>query len=212
MRTQIQRSLFFMGLIAVVITFVMSAVMYYQGMQGQHIRELQMTTYTASQALHREDKQEGISYLEGIYKENPAGIHIVWLDKTGEVLYDSEGDNGEPYAEQPEVQQGFKEGESFSIHKSWKGLPKEFYTHKAKDGTLLRISSTRTLNSEVFTVFIPEIVLFVFVFASVFSEVVIQPMQTPEKTHAASTAYNNLYFAIVLIIKTSSRLFIAGYQ
>ena len=58
MRTQIQRSLFFMGLIAVVITFVMSAVMYYQGMQGQHIRELQMTTYTASQALHREDKQE----------------------------------------------------------------------------------------------------------------------------------------------------------
>ena len=120
MRTQIQRSLFFMGLIAVVITFVMSAVMYYQGMQGQHIRELQMTTYTASQALHREDKQEGISYLEGIYKENPAGIHIVWLDKTGEVLYDSEGDNGEPYAEQPEVQQGFKEGESFSIHKSWK--------------------------------------------------------------------------------------------
>ena len=115
MRTQIQRSLFFMGLIAVVITFVMSAVMYYQGMQGQHIRELQMTTYTASQALHREDKQEGISYLEGIYKENPAGIHIVWLDKTGEVLYDSEGDNGEPYAEQPEVQQGFKEGESFSI-------------------------------------------------------------------------------------------------
>lgn len=165
MRTQIQRSLFFMGLIAVVITFVMSAVMYYQGMQGQHIRELQMTTYTASQALHREDKQEGISYLEGIYKENPAGIHIVWLDKTGEVLYDSEGDNREPYAEQPEVQQGFKEGESFSIHKSWKGLPKEFYTHKAKDGTLLRISSTRTLNSEVFTVFIPEIVLFVFVFA-----------------------------------------------
>ena len=56
MRKQIQRSLFFMGLVAVLVSFLMSAVLYYQGMQQQRIHELEMTTYAASRALSEKNK------------------------------------------------------------------------------------------------------------------------------------------------------------
>ena len=101
MRKQIQRSLFFMGLVAVLVSFLMSAVLYYQGMQQQRIHELEMTTYAASRALSEKNKEYSISYLKQLYKENNiSGIHIVWLNKDGQVLYDSAGPLDEDYIAQ----------------------------------------------------------------------------------------------------------------
>ena len=167
MRKQIQRSLFFMGLIAVLVSFLMSAVLYYQGMQQQRIHELEMITYAASRALNVEKKEYSISYLAQMYRENNAlGIHVVWLGKDGEVLYDSAGPIKEDYSAQPEVKTGMEAGKSFSIHKSVNGIPKEFYTYKAPDGTLLRLSSVRSLNFRMFNGYIPGMILFIIVFSA----------------------------------------------
>lgn len=166
MRKQIQRSLFFMGLVAVLVSFLMSAVLYYQGMQQQRIHELEMTTYAASRALSEKNKEYSISYLKQLYKENNAsGIHIVWLNKDGQVLYDSAGPLDEDYIAQSEVKTGMEEGSSFSIHKSVNGVPKEYYTSKAPDGTLLRLSSVRSLNLSMFNGYIPGMILFIIVFS-----------------------------------------------
>ncbi len=166
MRKQIQRSLFFMGLVAVLVSFLMSAVLYYQGMQQQRIHELEMTTYAASRALSEKNKEYSISYLKQLYKENNiSGIHIVWLNKDGQVLYDSAGPLDEDYIAQSEVKTGMEEGSSFSIHKSVNGIPKEYYTHKAPDGTLLRLSSVRSLNLSMFNGYIPGMILFIIVFS-----------------------------------------------
>lgn len=166
MRKQIQRSLFFMGLVAVLVSFLMSAVFYYQGMQQQRIHELEMTTYAASRALSEKNKEYSISYLKQLYKENNiSGIHIVWLNKDGQVLYDSAGPLDEDYIAQSEVKTGMEEGSSFSIHKSVNGIPKEYYTHKAPDGTLLRLSSVRSLNLSMFNGYIPGMILFIIVFS-----------------------------------------------
>ena len=166
MRKQIQHSLFFMGLVAVLVSFLMSAVLYYQGMQQQRIHELEMTTYAASRALSEKNKEYSISYLKQLYKENNiSGIHIVWLNKDGQVLYDSAGPLDEDYIAQSEVKTGMEEGSSFSIHKSVNGIPKEYYTHKAPDGTLLRLSSVRSLNLSMFNGYIPGMILFIIVFS-----------------------------------------------
>ena len=166
MRKQIQRSLFFMGLVAVLVSFLMSAVLYYQGMQQQRIHELEMTTYAASRALSEKNKEYSISYLKQLYKENNiSGIHIVWLNKDGQVLYDSAGPLDEDYIAQSEVKTGMEEGSSFSIHKSVNGVPKEYYTYKAPDGTLLRLSSVRSLNLSMFNGYIPGMILFIIVFS-----------------------------------------------
>lgn len=166
MRKQIQRSLFFMGLVAVLVSFLMSAVLYYQGMQQQRIHELEMTTYAASRALSEKNKEYSISYLKQLYKENNiSGIHIVWLNKDGQVLYDSAGPLDEDYIAQSEVKTGMEEGSSFSIHKSVNGIPKEYYTNKAPDGTLLRLSSVRSLNLSMFNGYIPGMILFIIVFS-----------------------------------------------
>ena len=166
MRKQIQSSLFFMGLVAVLVSFLMSAVLYYQGMQQQRIHELEMTTYAASRALSEKNKEYSISYLKQLYKENNiSGIHIVWLNKDGQVLYDSAGPLDEDYIAQSEVKTGMEEGSSFSIHKSVNGIPKEYYTHKAPDGTLLRLSSVRSLNLSMFNGYIPGMILFIIVFS-----------------------------------------------
>ena len=166
MRKQIQRSLFFMGLVAVLVSFLMSAILYYQGMQQQRIHELEMTTYAASRALSEKNKEYSISYLKQLYKENNAsGIHIVWLNKDRQVLYDSAGPLDEDYIAQSEVKTGMEEGSSFSIHKSVNGVPKEYYTSKAPDGTLLRLSSVRSLNLSMFNGYIPGMILFIIVFS-----------------------------------------------
>ena len=148
------------------VSFLMSAVLYYQGMQQQRIHELEMTTYAASRALSEKNKEYSISYLKQLYKENNiSGIHIVWLNKDGQVLYDSAGPLDEDYIAQSEVKTGMEEGSSFSIHKSVNGIPKEYYTHKAPDGTLLRLSSVRSLNLSMFNGYIPGMILFIIVFS-----------------------------------------------
>lgn len=164
MKVRIYRSLLLMGIISVVVTFVLSAILYYQGMQEQFSHELQHLNRTMAMAVSLDNEDSTKDYLQHIYDDNRGIIHIVWLDKDGSVLYDSDNITDEDYASGAEVKEAMEKGTGSAVHKDAKDSPKSYYAQKAPDGSILRLSSARTVSYKGFSAYLPEIFLFLFVF------------------------------------------------
>ncbi len=163
MRGRIYKSLLFMGIAAVVLTFILSGILYYQGMQEQISRELGHVTVNMSGAVSRERKEDSLDYLRWAFEKNEKAIHIVWLDRDGSVLYDSDNKD-ENYMASGEVKQAFAEGIGHEVHKDSFDKPKTYYAAKADDGTVVRLSSRRMVNYRGYSAYLPEILVFLFVF------------------------------------------------
>ncbi len=163
MRGRIYKSLLFMGIAAVVLTFILSGILYYQGMQEQISRELGHVTVNMSGAVSRERKEDSLDYLRWAFEKNEKAIHIVWLDRDGSVLYDSDNKD-ENYMASGEVKQAFAEGIGHEVHKDSFDKPKTYYAVKADDGTVVRLSSRRMVNYRGYSAYLPEILVFLFVF------------------------------------------------
>ena len=163
MRGRIYQSLLFMGIAAVVLTFILSGILYYQGMQEQLSHELGHVTTNMSGAISKERKDESVDYLRWAFEKNEKDIHIVWLDTDGSVIYDSDNKD-ENYAASGEVKQAFAEGLGHEVHKDSFDKPKSYYAVKADDGTVLRLSSRRMVNYRGYSAYLPEILVFLLVF------------------------------------------------
>ncbi len=163
MRGRIYQSLLFMGIAAVVLTFILSGILYYQGMQEQLSHELGHVTTNMSGAISKERKEDSIDYLQWAFAKNEKDIHIVWLDTDGSVIYDSDNKD-ENYAASGEVKQAFAEGMGHEVHKDSFDKPKSYYAVKADDGTVLRLSSRRMVNYRGYSAYLPEILVFLLVF------------------------------------------------
>ena len=99
-----------MGVISVVLTFILSAILHYQGLQEQYNRELAQMAQTAAAAVSINDADKSKTYLDAIYEANNEEIHIVWMTEKGSVLYDTDGTFGRNYLEMPEIQKAISEG------------------------------------------------------------------------------------------------------
>lgn len=163
MRGRIYKSLLFMSIAAVVLTFILSGILYYQGMQEQMSRELGHVTVNMSGAVSKERKEDSLDYLRWAFEKNEKAIHIVWLDRDGSVLYDSDNKD-ENYMASGEVKQAFAEGIGHEVHKDSFDKPKTYYAAKADDGTVVRLSSRRMVNYRGYSAYLPEILVFLFVF------------------------------------------------
>lgn len=152
-----------MGIVSVIITFILSAILYYQGMQEQFSHELQHLNSVMAGAVSTEDEDRSREYLERIYDDNGRTIHIVWLDRDGAVIYDSDNKD-EDYKSGPEVRQAMENGKGAAVHKDANDSPKSYYAQKAPDGSILRLSSARTVSYKGFSAYLPEIILFLLVF------------------------------------------------
>lgn len=152
-----------MGIVSVIITFILSAILYYQGMQEQLSHELQHLNSVMAGAVSMDDEDRGREYLERIYDDNNRVIHIVWLDRDGTVIYDSDNKD-EDYKNGPEVKQAMETGKGAAVHKDANDSPKSYYAQKAPDGSILRLSSARTVSYKGFSAYLPEIILFLLVF------------------------------------------------
>ncbi len=164
MKVRIYKSLFFMGIASVTTTFILSLVLYYQGMQEQFSRELENMNDVMASAISRNDEDAGKAYLERVHGKNAKNLHIVWLDTDGSVLYDSDNITGRDYTEDIEVQEALNSGEGAVVHKDANDNPKSYFAKKAPDGTILRLSSARNVSFSEFSAFLPEILLFLIVF------------------------------------------------
>ncbi|WP_307973509.1 ATP-binding protein, partial [uncultured Dialister sp.] len=163
MKVRIYRSLLLMGIVSVITTFILSAILYYQGMQEQFSHELQHLNSVMAGAVSSDDEEAGKAYLSRVYKDNGKTIHIVWLDRDGSVIYDSDNKD-EDYASGPEVKEAMEKGKGDAVHKDANDNPKSYYAQKAPDGTILRLSSVRTVSYKGFSAYLPEIILFLLVF------------------------------------------------
>lgn len=164
MRERIHKSLLTIGVVSVLLTFILSAIMHYQGLQDQMTADLARMCATISGAVEQEDEGRSIAYLERIHEQSDGNIHVVWLEKDGRVLYDSDGDTGENYIAGKEVQEALENGKGEAIHQGSSGKPKSYAAHQAPDGTIIRISDTRNVPLSAFSSFFPEIFIFLLVF------------------------------------------------
>lgn len=163
MKVRIYRSLLLMGIVSVIVTFILSAILYYQGMQEQFSHELQHLNSVMAGAVSADDEEAGKAYLSRVYKDNDKTIHIVWLDRDGSVIYDSDNKD-EDYASGPEVKEAMEKGKGDAVYRDANDNPKSYYAQKAPDGTILRLSSARTVSYKGFSAYLPEIILFLLVF------------------------------------------------
>ena len=163
MKVRIYRSLLLMGIVSVITTFILSAILYYQGMQEQFSHELQHLNSVMAGAVSTDDEEGSRAYLSRIYDDNHKAIHIVWLDRDGTVLYDSDNKD-EDHACGPEVKEAMEKGKGDAVHRDANDNPKSYYAQKAPDGTILRLSSARTVSYKGFSAYLPEIILFLLVF------------------------------------------------
>lgn len=163
MKVRIYRSLLLMGIVSVIVTFILSAILYYQGMQEQFSHELQHLNSVMAGAVSADDEEAGKAYLSRVYKDNDKTIHIVWLDRDGSVIYDSDNKD-EDYASGPEVKEAMEKGKGDAVHRDANDNPKSYYAQKEPDGTILRLSSARTVSYKGFSAYLPEIILFLLVF------------------------------------------------
>lgn len=163
MRGRIYKSLLVMGLVSVILTFILSAILYYQGMQEQISQELGHMTSTISGSISKEEDESSRKYLDWIYQKNNGDIHVVWLDTDGGVLYDS-SHKDEDYMASGEVKEAMATGSGHEVHKDSNDKPKSYYAVRCDDGTILRLSSGRMVSYRGYSSYLPEIVIFLLVF------------------------------------------------
>ena len=163
MRGRIYKSLLCMGIVSVILTFVLSAILYYQGMQEQISHELGHMTTTISGSVSKDREEETLDYLQWVFENNDEEIHIVWLDTDGSVLYDSDHKT-ENYLNSGEVKEALETGKGHEVHKDSFDKPKSYYAVRAEDGTILRLSSARMISYQGYSAYLPEIIVFMLVF------------------------------------------------
>ena len=164
MRTRVYKNLLIMGIFSVLAAFILSIILYYQGLQEQFSKDLERMTGDMALALSVEEQDRGREYLTQIFEAHGRRVHIVWLDAAGEVLYDSDGVADEDYKSGPEVKDALEYGKGSNIHKSAEGYPKSYFAERGADGSILRISAFREVLFRDFSNYFPEIMLFLFVF------------------------------------------------
>ena len=164
MRARIYKSLLTMGVISVVLTFILSAILHYQGLQEQYDRELAQMARTAAAAVSINDADKSKTYLDAIYEANNEEIHIVWMTEKGSVLYDTDGTLGRNYLKMPEIQKAIDEGRGEIVQKSSDDHPKSYVALRTADHTILRFSRSKPVSFAFLSGFIPEIFLFFLVF------------------------------------------------
>lgn len=164
MRTRVYKNLLIMGIFSVLAAFILSIILYYQGLQEQFSKDLERMTGDMALALSVEEQDRGREYLTQIFEAHGRRVHIVWLDAAGKVLYDSDGVTDEDYKSGPEVKEALEYGKGSNIHKSAEGYPKSYFAERVPDGSILRISAFREVLFRDFSNYFPEIMLFLFVF------------------------------------------------
>lgn len=163
MRAQIHKSLLLTGIISVIVSFLVAGILYYQGIQARALHEIVHLTEVAADGLTG-DRDRDAAFLATIRSKSEREMHISWFDADGRVLYASHPD-ADGGMEQPEIREAEETGEGYAVRKNPKGEPMSYSAQKAADGSILRIAVPRSAPAGILTPLLPEILLFLGVFA-----------------------------------------------
>ncbi len=143
MKRKIYWNMCLMALLSILLTAVLTTVVYYNDLEAQMRQEV----ITEVKYLEAGLQKSGTSYLEEIaaHVRSTSKNRITWIDADGIVLYDDLGDEEEMenHKERPEVQEALEHGVGtvtrFSDTLSEKTY---YYAVLLPDGTVLRMANT----------------------------------------------------------------------
>ncbi len=159
MRVQIHRSFFLVGIASVVLTFFLSGILYYQGMQERAIHEIAHLAEVASDGMTG-NRASDLAFLEKIREKSVRPMRISWVTAAGTPILETKDVKTVDYVDAKEMKEARTAGVGQATRKNEDGQP-VFYAAKAlPDGSILRLSVPRTAPTGIFTPLIPEIFLF----------------------------------------------------
>lgn len=164
MREQIHRSLLLMGLISVVVTFLVSGILYYQGMQERALHEIHHISEIAADGMTG-DIDRDTAYLDTIRDKSNREIQILWVAGDGEVRYETKTSRDKDYMNQLEMREALQSGEGHSVRNDGEGIPMGYFAQKLDDGSVLRFAVQRSAPAGILSPLLPEILLFLVVFS-----------------------------------------------
>ena len=158
MKRKINRQLMFLSTMAIAITLLLMAVVFYRLFQAQVMEDLKIYAYALADGGTGADMEEtGSAHRDAETKEAAAdryayidryshgreNVRATVITPEGRVLYDSNADIGgmDNHAGRPEVAEAFREGEGRSVRQSSTMQRSTFYfTILLADGNVLRVA------------------------------------------------------------------------
>lgn len=152
MKKKINRQLMFLSTMAIVITLLLMAVVFYRLFQTQVMEDLRIYAYALADGGTDADTDDGktangiagksYAYIDR-YSHGRENVRATVITPKGEVLYDSNADIGgmDNHAGRPEVAEALRSGEGRSVRQSSTMQSSTFYfTILLPDGNVLRVA------------------------------------------------------------------------
>ena len=140
MRKKINRRLYFLGIITLILTNVLSLFVYYNFYTREAKKEITMRSTALAYSLNEEG--DNIEYLKGYVSELPE-MRITYIDSDGKVLFENRKDKEdlENHLNREEIKQAIETGEGSAKRKSETLGNTTYYSAKRlNDGTIIRVS------------------------------------------------------------------------
>ena len=144
MKRKINRQLMFLSTMAIVITLLLMAVVFYRLFQAQVMEDLKIYAYALADGGTGADMEEtGPAHTDAATNETSAdryayidryshgreNVRATVITPEGRVLYDSNADIGgmDNHAGRPEVAEAFREGEGDRSPAHWRRVHEDFF-------------------------------------------------------------------------------------
>lgn len=182
MKRKINTLYILLSVSAVVLTLVVTTIVYYGILQQEVLDNLRLYAHTLEQTVGEENYE-----AYGIAQAGEDQIRITVVDADGTVLYDNETDAGalENHKDRPEIQEALTQGEGSKVRRSDTMNESTFYyAMMLPDGRILRVAresgSFFSVLSQVFPLICLIVVILVstsIIFSSVLTRSIIRPME-----------------------------------
>lgn len=140
MRKKINRRLYFLGIITLILTNVLSLFVYYNFYTREAKKEITMRSTALAYSLN--EVGDNIEYLKGYVSQLPE-MRITYIDSDGKVLFENRKDKEdlENHLNREEIEQAIATGEGSVKRKSETLGNTTYYSAKRlDDGTIIRVS------------------------------------------------------------------------
>lgn len=205
MKKKINQQLMLISSMAVVITVLLMAAVFYRILQTQIIEDLKMYAHILSQ----KDIPDDIENSENNFKKD--AVRITVIDGEGRVLYESDANvtKMDNHLERPEVQKAMEYGEGQSVRQSsTMGKNTFYYAVLLADGSILRVAreshSIWSILYQSFPVFLGTLIVLLIV-CLILSRYLTQSLVSPIERMAADMDHieeANVYEELVPFAET----------
>lgn len=140
MRKKINRRLYFLGIITLILTNVLSLFVYYNFYKKETEKEITMRSTALTYSLN--EVGDNIEYLKGYVAKLPE-MRITYIDSDGKVLFENRKDKEdlENHLDREEIKEAIAKGEGSAMRKSQTLGNTTYYSAKRlDDGTIIRVS------------------------------------------------------------------------